>query len=556
MGYQALLFCPDEKLSRIVGQVFSDLEFNVESVQEPFSAVKKLMAQRYDALVVDCENESNASLLFKSARNSNFNQGTLAIAVVEGQAGVAKAYRIGANLVLTKPINVEQAKGTLRVARGLLRKNSEGTATAHTGSGPSAPSPVKAAPAAPAIPAVSAREAIAQVSPTLAPTTPANIAHAVPEPEPVMPASANTAENPVPPVPAHATPAIAAEVAAPIISSEAKEAVAPAAVATSLSSAMATAKAAAAAAPAKVKDYSTEEKTSAKIDTVDPILKAMEEEESGTVGSTPSFSALELDHSGKQGGSKKILIAAVVLVAAAALGYFGWTWMSQRKATPSPTPVSVVQPSSEATPSISTPAPVPSAPSPAVSQPAATAPMPASPAPAKAEKSAPIPRIEINPEPETKAPAVAPLVVKSKPAKQKKVAADDTSAPLPNPLAVADTNPNTLDSLVASSAAKPQQPTLATLNISQGVSQGLLIKRVEPKYPPLAQAMHVQGAVILDATISREGNIANLKLVKGDQVLSRAAIDAVRQWRYKPYYLDGKPVEVQTQITINFKLPN
>src|SRR6202161_4385912 len=123
MGYQALLFCPDEKLARVVSQVFGDLDFSVDPVHEPFAAVKKLMAQRYDAVVVDCENEQNASLLFKSARNSTSNQSSLAIALVEGQAGVAKAYRIGANLVLTKPINVEQAKGTLRVARGLLRKN-------------------------------------------------------------------------------------------------------------------------------------------------------------------------------------------------------------------------------------------------------------------------------------------------------------------------------------------------------------------------------------------------------------------------------------------------
>src|SRR5205085_11989396 len=93
------------------------------AVNEPFAAVKKLMAQRYDAVVVDCENEPNATLLFKSARNSSSNQNSLALALVEGQSGVAKAYRIGANLVLTKPINVEQAKGTLRVARGLLRKN-------------------------------------------------------------------------------------------------------------------------------------------------------------------------------------------------------------------------------------------------------------------------------------------------------------------------------------------------------------------------------------------------------------------------------------------------
>ena len=123
MGYQALLFCPDEKTARTVTQVLSELEFNVESCTEPFAAVKRLMSQHFDAVVVDCDNEQNATLLFKSARNSTSNQGSLAVAVVEGQAGVSKAFRIGANLVLTKPINIEQAKGTLRVARGLLRKS-------------------------------------------------------------------------------------------------------------------------------------------------------------------------------------------------------------------------------------------------------------------------------------------------------------------------------------------------------------------------------------------------------------------------------------------------
>src|SRR6202011_2025693 len=122
MGYQALLFCPDEKTARTVTQVLSELDFAVEACTEPFVAVKKLMAQHFDAIVVDCDNEQNARLLFKNAHGSASNRTSLAVAVVEGQAGVAKAFRIGANLVLTKPINVEQAKGTLRVARGLLRK--------------------------------------------------------------------------------------------------------------------------------------------------------------------------------------------------------------------------------------------------------------------------------------------------------------------------------------------------------------------------------------------------------------------------------------------------
>ena len=130
MGYQALLFCTDEKLARVVSQLFSELEFAVSPISDPFAAVKNLMAQHYDAIVIDCENEQSAYLMIKSARNSTFNQGSLAIGLVEGQAGVAKAYRMGANLVLTKPINVEAAKGTLRVARGLLRKGTEGNAGA------------------------------------------------------------------------------------------------------------------------------------------------------------------------------------------------------------------------------------------------------------------------------------------------------------------------------------------------------------------------------------------------------------------------------------------
>ncbi|MBV9479719.1 MAG: hypothetical protein JO249_03065, partial [Acidobacteria bacterium] len=125
MNFQALLFCQDQKIARITTQLLNELDFSVESINEPFTAVKKLMGQHFDAVVVDCNNEQNASLLFKGARNSSLNQSSLAVAVVEGQAGVANAFRIGANLVLTKPINIEQAKGTLRVARGLLKKGGE-----------------------------------------------------------------------------------------------------------------------------------------------------------------------------------------------------------------------------------------------------------------------------------------------------------------------------------------------------------------------------------------------------------------------------------------------
>src|ERR1700726_1976106 len=151
MGYQALLFCPDEKTARTVTQVLSELDFAVTPCTEPFAAVKKLMAEHFDAVVVDCDNEQNATLLFKSARNAPNNHSSLAVAVVEGQAGVAKAFRIGANLVLTKPVNVEQAKGTLRVARGLLRKSE--AAKPATGAATAAVKPAPKSASTPQIPA-------------------------------------------------------------------------------------------------------------------------------------------------------------------------------------------------------------------------------------------------------------------------------------------------------------------------------------------------------------------------------------------------------------------
>ena len=79
---------------------------------------------------------------------------------------------------------------------------------------------------------------------------------------------------------------------------------------------------------------------------------------------------------------------------------------------------------------------------------------------------------------------------------------------------------------------------------------------MQPRYPQNALAMRVQGSVQLQATINKEGNISNLKTISGDAVLARAAAEAVKQWRYKPYYLNGEPVDIETQITVNFKLPN
>lgn len=81
-----------------------------------------------------------------------------------------------------------------------------------------------------------------------------------------------------------------------------------------------------------------------------------------------------------------------------------------------------------------------------------------------------------------------------------------------------------------------------------------LIHRVQPEYPPLAKAARIQGEVVLRAVISKTGAIENLRVLSGHPMLVRAAVDAVQQWLYRPYVLNGEPVEVETQVTVKFVL--
>lgn len=100
----------------------------------------------------------------------------------------------------------------------------------------------------------------------------------------------------------------------------------------------------------------------------------------------------------------------------------------------------------------------------------------------------------------------------------------------------------------------PKVATPQRVRVSQGVSEGLLVHQVKPQYPPLARAARIQGSVVLQAVIGKDGTIQNLKMISGHPMLAPAAIEAVKQWRYKPYFLNGEPVEVDTQITVNFTL--
>ncbi len=614
MGYQALLFCPHEKTARTVTQVLSELDFAVELCTEPFVAVKKLMSQHFDAIVVDCDNEQNATLLFKSAHASASNQSSLAVAVVEGQAGVAKAFRIGANLVLTKPINVEQAKGTLRVARGLLRKGE----------------PVK--PASQAAPRIDIQRPMAPTAPLIAPASSApvrpqgqasistNSFSATAKSDTVDPDndvlgddSESSTQSPVfNAAPPAATAPKKAATPAPAEAKPPKTAPGtimlsanPPATSASRPYSFPTATASAPAPAHERQDDAASTPTPPKVafgreihSGQNPLLSDNPLADIAAHPPAPLFTFGDLTASEEtsSGGSKKIFAAVAVLFVAAVGSYYAWTQFHKKsdlslgEAKPA---AAVVEPASHLEPAASkaqrsmtesTPTSAANATTP---QPKASATTTESKpksferdafdyanfdnkssdskssdskssgnktSASKSPKSSPVtspPDIESA---ATAEPAVAPIVVRNSAsgAKLSKPAAD---VPAPGPVEMSPTTSGgSLPNILGNGGNVPK-PVLQTLNISQGVSQGLLIQKVQPVYPANALRMHVEGAVELQATIGKSGNMVTVKTLTGDPVLARAAKAAVLQWKYKPYLLNGEPVEIQTQITVNFKLP-
>ena len=609
MAYQALVFCTDAKVTQVLSAVLGELDFRVDSSHEPYDAVKKLTERHFDALLVDCVDEQNAALLFKSARNSEMNSASLAVAVVENQAAISKAFRIGANLILTKPINVEQIKGTLRVARGLLKKTDQ----AKQKQSAVAPQTVAATPLE--IPQSSAAAHFAED-----PEPVANLAFTRPEPEPSSSPFAfstpvlelDAEEETAPPLgPAEAAlleamPEMVPEqpvaglpdkhaawksVFTPENESAASipESAAPAQAeshatqpAPSLGSFSFGAAAAAAPAPAPAKEAEPLELPPIEAET--PAPPAAKPAAKTTKGSKKSsragtkaksedgdkFSwqdaAREQDESEQQHSGKNLLVAAVLVLALAAAGYFAWPRIgpavmslpfvqkyivphlglvegsTPRPAQPAPSPVqsgvsaNAAQPAASATPSDGNPQAQPgSEGSTTVVVPSGTKPDAGTPLAAN--------------------PAATPqeiITVKSgstdaisKPG--------STKVPAPPALNSSAGSDQTVAGLVTAAPAVPKP--MQGLHVPEATMEGLLTRKVQPIYPTLAAQMRVEGTVQLEARIGKDGSVASLKLLHGDPMLAQAATDAVHQWKYKPYVLGGQVLEVQTEITVIFKLP-
>jgi len=101
-------------------------------------------------------------------------------------------------------------------------------------------------------------------------------------------------------------------------------------------------------------------------------------------------------------------------------------------------------------------------------------------------------------------------------------------------------------------SSSPVRP--GVVRVSRSVMERLVVTKVAPEYPPDAKEQKIQGVVVLSVIIDKEGNVSEIQLISGHPLLAPAAIEAVKQWKYRSYLLNGSPVEVETQIQVNFTL--
>jgi len=559
MSYKSLLFCPDEKTARVVTQVLSELEFTVELSSEPFATVKRLTDEHFDALVVDCQNEQDASLLFKAARNSSLNHSSLSVAVVEGQAGVAKAFRIGANLVLSKPVNVEQSKSTLRVARGLLRKNEAKAATSAPVLAAKSAGDLSTSSSVSTFSAVSRSAMKAPSAPGAAPAAPFAALEQEHEPTPAPEASEVALLESMPDM-TGVKPAAAAE---PMWAPRSQGQAEPIAASTGGH--------AAAAAPALEKPVEFRLAGAPPMVTQEPIVAETGAAEHFPVAAipVPTFSSdLGANPSSSSDAGKIIKNVVVVLILFVA-GYMAWQRLQplqylhgsaaeqtvkQHVAAPEPSPIPApVAPVSQ----------LPAQPENGTADTSdlnvvSSSSKPASMTSTSAHNTPETIRVQelpLNAEQKTSVqPRPQPIVVQVKPERSVATKLSQQQATPPAlPLATANNSEAALSSIVATNAVAPKP---GSFRVSQGVSQGLVVKKVAPVYSATALQLRKEGQVELTATISKEGAVTGVRVLSGDLMLAKSAVEAVKQWKYRPYLLNGEPVEIETQITVNFRLPH
>jgi protein TonB len=487
----ALLLSPDDQAVSAITAVLEEMSVTCERPLDGPSAAQKLNSQSYDLVLVDCENLPAAKLIFDVCRRSQTGTNPVPIAIVDGRAGLPTAFRLGAELILTKPVAKDQARTTIRTAVSRVRKD-EPARTIH----PFEDTPAEIA--QPAIPEKQVQAAAAAATASFARS--AEIASPVAPAEPMVASLSSMAEEI-----AHAArkpqPTFFNEVLPPPFISEPSRSAPPLKTT-----------------PAQASD--------------DPVLADLESDLP-----TPVFSSYAQPE--KKGHGP---LALLLLVLAGGGFYAAWMYQPGFREIAQPqidrlleavgtpqAPQKAAPPRQAATP-VSVPAPQPvaagalPASGAAANPPGASTP---SPTPAAADSTA-----SALPDVTSTTGAVAP--------------ASDTA----KPAAPAEFKKSVVAAL-PSDTELPGEKTAVILS-SQGAEKRL-VRNLPPVYPAEARKEGIEGTVVLKAVVSEGGKVEGVRLVEGNPTLAAAAIGAVKQWHYRPYVRDGKARPFQTIVLVEFQ---
>ncbi len=573
MELRALLFTSDGGSTATLCHVLDELGLQAEICPELLVAVGRLSTERYDAIIVDWSNETEAAILLKTAREKKAL--ALNVALVADEASIGRALQQGANSVIKKPVDATAARDTLSTARDLiLSRRSEqreketrvaaaqAQLQAQEDSVPEMPVIEDAAPKSGYLAQSMSKSALEAEQNMVKPeyeSAPSGFQVAR-GPSAVQEQEAEPAPPPEP-VSQKRWDEVRSVFRQPQEEPEPQSDIVPV------------------SAPQTSQD-STGVFSSLSEESV-PFEEAAAEQESASLPRYLVFAVAAC-----------VVVAAVLYVWAPGNSYVGKVTSAFHSFTAK---------SKTSTAPVTTPTPEPAPQEATAEKPAAG---PESPAPEDAPPGDLAPGVagEIDPSKihiiETKViPKPGAEQPPKDPANQSANPPDTTQPPAPDatPAATLPATPNSVpdsqpaaqplpvapppvrfqppapavqsapgegrtgviipDSLKNSPAASPAS-SLEPSSVPEETSLGLLIHRVEPEYPQQAAAQHLEGPVVLQAWIARDGTVRDVKLVKGYFVLARSAFDAVKQWRFKPYSPNGKAIDFQTVLTLNFKSPN
>jgi len=529
----ALLLSPDDQAVSAITAVLEELSVTCERPLDGVSAAKQLNSRNFDLVLVDCENLPAAKLIFDVCRRGKGGKNPVAIAIVDGRAGLPTAFRLGAELILTKPVAKDQARTSIRTAVNRVKKDEPEVGT-------------------------QAAEAVAL----------------------------DTAQFEVPDL-AHTEVELPVDAQAPAVaamSTEAESLALGAAAGAGTSSSAAAVRASASTMPAmspaiadapsdaitilsEPNDESlsemSEDPVLAELDRADAEKKKAETK--APAPPKPVFSAYQ--ESEKKGKGRGLLLALVVIALVCAGVYAAWisqpgfrtlvepqldsllalAGMERHALAPAPQTVKPVAPPAPVSAPVSTTG---------SGEPSSTAtnatsiPEPA--AGTATSATAPNAATDVAAQPASGTAAgsnLTPSATATAPAN--KVDSDKANLPKIAAYPKADSKNGSIALAVGAEASGEK----AAVILSSKGAEKRLIHSVQPAFPASAGASQAEGTVVLRVVVDENGKVAGTEVKDGNGALAESAVAAVKQWRYRPYLRDGKPVSFETVILVDFQHP-